>query len=253
VRWQDQGIILHTRPHGERQHITTLLTRDHGRHRGVARLSRATSGMFHSGSCVKALWNARLEEHLGTWTLEPIFSPLGFILKDPCALHAITALSCLLEDLLPEREPAPLVYEALAHLMLCFETPRWLEAYCAFEVSLLAHTGIRLDLTQCAATGITENLVYVSPRSGRAVCQEAGIPYHAKLLPLPAFLKAAPAEQNAPTPQEILAALTLTGYFLTHYVCVPHGLTLPKARMQLIQTLGRPLKTQETHDLTRAA
>ena len=58
-----------------------------------------------------------------------------------------------------------------------------------FELLVLDELGFGLDLTRCAATGRRDELVYVSPKTGRAVSREAGAQWHDKMLALPAFLR----------------------------------------------------------------
>lgn len=242
MEWEDEGIVIGAKRHGERQIITTLLTKEHGRHKGVFRPSKATKSTCECGTLVQAVWKARLREHLGSWSLEPLFSPLAFVLQNALSLKVLNAACALLETCLPEREAAPKVYTAFRHLVQDFENitqneASFLKTYCYFELFLLEHSGIPLDFTTCAVTGERENLYYVSPRTGRAVTKATGEPYKDKLLLLPAFLQGFDKQQKEPTHQEILAALALSGYFLTKYVFVPHDINVPEARHRLLVSL----------------
>tara|TARA_R110002095_G_scaffold179241_2_gene156653 strand:- start:1650 stop:2390 length:741 start_codon:yes stop_codon:yes gene_type:complete len=242
MNWMDEGIVIGAKRHGERQIITTLLTKGHGRHKGIFRPSKATKSTCECGTVVQATWSARLREHLGSWALEPLYSPLAFVLHNPLALKALNSACILLEVCLPEREAAPKVYTAFRHLIHDFENlskndSSFLKAYCYFELFLLEHAGIPLDFKTCAVTGEQDNLYYVSPRTGRAVSREVGEPYKDKLLLLPAFLQGSDKQQKELDPQEILAALALSGYFLNKYVFVPHDINPPEARHRLLASL----------------
>ena len=242
MKWEEEGIVISSKRYGERQVITTLLTKTHGRHKGVFRLSKATKSTCESGTIVQATWTARLREHLGSWVLEPLYSPLAFVLHNPTALKALNSACALLELCLPEREAAPKVYTAFCHLIQRFENlsreeTSFLKAYCYFELFLLEYAGITLDFRACAVTGERDNLYYVSPRTGRAVSKETGEPYKDKLLLLPAFLQASDNQQKEPEHQEILAALALSGYFLNKYVFVPHDISAPEARLRFLVSL----------------
>ena len=99
-----------------------------------------------------------------------------------------------------------------------------------FELGLLGALGFGLDLDSCAATGETENLIYVSPKSGRAVSAEAGAPYADKMLPLPEFLIGPKTGSGRPGKTDIRAGLHLTGHFLQHHVLAASDKELPAAR-----------------------
>lgn len=242
MRWDDEGIILHTRPHGEQQIIVTLLTKEHGRHKGICRVSKGRRTLCESGTSVRAHWQARLEEHLGAWTLESLNTPLGFILSDALALQSLNAACALVEVCTAEREPAPKVFEALSSFIASFDGTRaWLQAYCLFEIVLVEHAGIRLDLKHCAVTGTQKDLIYVSPRSGRAASKDVGAPYKEKLLPLPDFLRPGNV-RKMPKVEEIIEALDLTGYFLTRYFFISHDQEMPSARQRFIDALKRSVQ-----------
>jgi DNA repair protein RecO (recombination protein O) len=241
VEWVDEGLVLSARRHGENATVVNLLTRENGRHAGLARGGQGSKarGLYQPGNHVSARWRGRLPEHLGNWTCELIEGFSAAVMDEPGKLTALSSACALLELALPEREPAPRVYaDSLAFIAsLAAENrapPRWPEAYARWELQFLADLGFGLDLSACAATGVTNNLVFVSPKSGRSVSAEAGEPYRGKLLDLPAFLQ----EPDRPgDPAEIQAALRLTGYFLDRHVFSPQGRTIPPARTRLVEAL----------------
>lgn len=253
--WHDDGFILNVRKHGETATIVSLLTRERGRHLGLVRggQSRRRQGLLQPGNLVSATWRARLPEHLGTLTLEPAHDLAAGVLDDPWRLMALASMTALLEVTLAERDPHPGLFRvsvALAELLAGSATvpvggdaqppPEWLAAYVRWELALLRDLGFGLDLGTCAATGTTEGLVYVSPRSGRAVSAVAGEPWRDRLLELPPFLREA-----GPPPRDtgdILSGLRLTGYFLDRHHFATQVAKSPAARDRLIQALFRDAK-----------
>ncbi|MCB2081592.1 MAG: DNA repair protein RecO [Rickettsiales bacterium] len=234
MHWTDDGIILAARPHGERQLILQLLTRQHGRHAGMAPSGRKQRGSLQPGALLQATWSARLADHLGTYRCDVTASPHHSIITDPAKLAALVSACALLESTLPERDPHPALYEALIQFLDQLTLPDWQQAYVRLEFSLLAEMGFGLDLSCCAATGTQDALHYVSPKSGRAVSEEAAAPWKHKLLPLPAFLRNEPAMISA---QDISDGLTLTGFFLHHWLYANIGRSIPPARERMLHTL----------------
>jgi DNA repair protein RecO (recombination protein O) len=239
--WRDEGIIIGTRRHGETSAIVELMTRDHGRHLGLVQGGRShkMQPLLQTGNRVWAEWRARLDEHLGNYTLEPIAFEAAKLIESRLALNGVQLIAAHLR-LLPERDPHPQLFEILGVLLDCFDNPVLAgEVIARFEVRLLDELGFGLDLDNCAATGRRNDLIWVSPKSGRAVCREAGSPYANKLLALPDFLHASPGQ--GATPEELAAAWRLTGYFLDRDVYGPRGIEPPEARVAFINALGKSL------------
>ena len=236
--WRDEGIFLGGKPLGEANLIAEILTLEHGRHLGLVRggRSRRIRPVLQPGNLVGVTWRARLSEHLGGFNVEMMEAHGARALDDAAALSAIGTMAGLVK-LLPERDPHPELYAATLHVLRSFGEPDiWPVLLVHWEFQLLQEIGFGLDLTECAATGTVEELIYVSPRSGRAVSREAGAPYGDKLLALPAFL----LDETAPlTPADIAAGFALTGYFLERDVLEPHGMKLPSARERLLDLLAR--------------
>jgi DNA repair protein RecO (recombination protein O) len=245
--WRDEGILLAVRPHGESSVIVETLTRDHGRHAGLVQggKGKKLSPVLQPGTQLSLEWRARLPEHLGHFRIEPVRSRAAAIMSDRVALAGLHAIGALLVTLLPEREPNPQVYDhtlALADA-LAAGTWDWPARYARWEVSLLAALGFGLDLSRCGATGVTEDLVFVSPRTGRAVCHDSGGAWADKLLPLPGFL----INQGAPTIGAVREALRMSGYFLEHWACPAlERKALPEARARLVQRF-------ESHEMVAPA
>jgi DNA repair protein RecO (recombination protein O) len=244
MQWEDDGIVLASRRHGESALIVHLLTRGHGRHAGLVRGGQGPKlrAVHEIGNRVRAQWNARLAEHLGTLVCELVRGHAAALIDDPARLACLSAAVALAEAALPEREPHLRAFEGLAALLAALDADRgWAVGYVEWEMLLLAELGFGLDLSRCASTGRTEDLVYVSPRSGQAVSAAAGEPYRDKLLRLPRFL-GAPVEDAVPEPEDVLAGVTLTGHFLDSRVFVPHDRAMPPARARFVDLLGRMAK-----------
>ncbi|HET6378054.1 MAG TPA: DNA repair protein RecO [Methylocella sp.] len=230
MEWQDEGFILGTRRHGESSVIVEAMTRAHGRYLGLVRGGRGKrmQPLLQTGTQAQLVWRARLDEHLGTFTVEPLKLCTGALMASAEALHAICHAAALLR-LSAERDPQPELYAAAARIAAGLDEPETLPPdLVRFEAEVLARMGFGLDLTRCAATGISEDLIYVSPRSGRAVSRAAGEPYKLKLMPLPGFLRG--ASESKPSPGDVMDGFRLTGFFLMRRLFGPRGLFLPEAR-----------------------
>jgi DNA repair protein RecO (recombination protein O) len=240
MHWTDEGLVLGTRRHGEAGVVLELLTREHGRHLGLVHGGRSQKlqPVLQPGNSVQATWRARLDEHLGTYTVEPLTSRAARLIASPLALAGIATLTALLRHL-PERDPHPDLHEMAEALADHLDEPDLAgPLFVRFELALLAELGFGLDLSACAATGATRDLAYVSPKSGRAVSAAAGEPYRDRLLPLPGFLVGQP-RGNRPAPDEIAQGFALTGYFLDRAVFDPHGQRLPDERARFVASAVR--------------
>jgi DNA repair protein RecO (recombination protein O) len=236
VEWSDDAIVLSVRPHGENGAILEALTSEHGRHQGLIRggTSRSKTPMLQPGNGVRLQWRARLSEHLGSFTAELDRARAGTLMDNRAALIGLNAFTAIAGATLPERAPTygPVFTAAniLLDAMMEDGLSHWGAIYVRWETGLLEALGFGLDLSQCAATGSSEDLIYVSPRSGRAVSAAAGAPYAARLLPLPQFLL---SSQNAVSPSDIVAGLQLSGHFLNERVLRQQGKPMPSARLRL--------------------
>ncbi|MEE8276488.1 MAG: DNA repair protein RecO [Alphaproteobacteria bacterium] len=240
--WRDEAIVLAARPHGESSAVVQLLTRAHGRHAGLVRggASRRGRHTVEPGTMVVATWRARLADHLGHLTLDPSRQVAAVLLDDPKRLAALAAAAAVAESALPEREPHQGAYDGMAAFLGALEADEagavWPAVYVRWELGLLGELGFGLDLNRCAATGTRDDLVYVSPRTGRAVSRAAGAPYGDKLLPLPSFLVGGGAVDAA----AIAHGLALTGHFLARHVFAVLDRPLPAARTRLVERLVGP-------------
>ncbi|MEL6477397.1 MAG: DNA repair protein RecO [Pseudomonadota bacterium] len=238
MEWRDRGLLLSTRRFGESAAIIEVLTLAHGRHAGLVRggASSRMAPVLQPGAELDLAWRARLDDHLGVYRVEPVRSRAALLMADRRRLACFNAMVSLVLACMPEREPQGELYlatSALADRLASAED--WETAYALWENALLTILGFGLDLTACAATGDTEDLIWVSPKSGRAVSRQGGIGWEHRLLPLPQLLGG-----SDPRPDEAGDALRLTGHFLTHWVLPAIELdALPEARQRLERVLAR--------------
>ena len=239
MQWTDEGIVLGYKRHGEANAILEVMTCAHGRHLGLVRggTSSRLRPVLQPGNRISCTWRARLDEHLGHYVVEALDARAAAFLAVPHALYGITHLAALCR-LLPERDPHPQIHAALTRMLDdLLDARRAAPSMVHFEMQLLAELGFGLDLSSCAASGAETDLIYVSPKSGRAVSRQAGEPWKDKLLVLPEFLREGSGRE--PSPQDIAAGFELTGFFLARHVLEPRGLNLADARASFIAALGR--------------
>ena len=239
MEWSDQGIVLSARKQGETSAIVTLITRNQGVHAGLVRggAGKRKRGDLQPGNLVAAHWRGRLAEHLGSFSCELMRAYAAPFLDSPDTLSCLSSALALSQSALPERESHPSVYEGLSIVLNSLEGEDWPSVYVKWELGLLGELGFGLDFSCCAATGVSTNLIYVSPKSGCAVSGEAGEPYRASMLALPSFL----LEQGVSgSPSEIVEGLTLTGFFLERHVFGHlNSKNLPAARPRFRERMRR--------------
>lgn len=239
MEWREEGILLTSRRHGETAAIIEVFTERHGRHAGVVRggASRKVAPVLQPGSQLDLTWRARLEDHLGTFTVEPLRARGAALMSDRMALAGLNAMTALLSFALPEREAHAALYRGtLTVLDMMEQGPYWPLAYLRWELSLLEELGFGLDLAACAVTGAEEDLAYVSPKSGRAVSRAGAGEWAEKLLPLSPAL----VGQGTGAREDIRDGLRVTGHFLSSWLA--HSLgdrPLPPARERLVDLLSR--------------
>lgn len=236
MRWEDEGMVLSSRRWGESSLVVQILTREHGRHAGLVRGGGAARHMhiYAPGNRVSACWSGRLSEHLGHFSCELVDARAARVLERPLRLVAMSSVCALAEWFLAEREPAPGVHatsEAMLDRLAGAE--EWRTAYVLWELSLLRDTGAGLDLSQCAVTGATADLAYVSPKSGCAVSRIGAGSWAPRLLPLPEFMFTGGAAGR----DDILAGLSLTGFFMSRNARAHGRRSLPAARIRLEDSL----------------
>ncbi len=241
MEWRDEGLIVGVRRHGEHSAIVEAMTRAHGRHLGLVRGGRSArmSAALQPGNTLGLVWRARLDEHLGAFAVEPLELRAGRLIGSAQALAGLGWLGALAR-LLPERDPHEAVYEMLTLIVERLDDSALAPPLVArFETQILAECGFRLDLARCAATGAAEDLVYVSPKSGRAVSRAAGEPWRDRLLPLPAFLRDGLRLDARPSAGDVADGFRTTGFFLLRDVFAARGEPLPDSRRAFLAAAAK--------------
>jgi len=240
MRTTSQAIVCGLRNHGEHGAIVRLMTPEQGL---VAAYVRGARGkrmrpVLIPGNMVQALLSARTEAQLPQAEIELVHSR-GPLLSEPLPAAAIEWATVLTATALPEGQPYPRLYQALEGLLDAIEAAPsangWGAAMVRFELLLLAELGFGLDLDSCVVSGGNDNLVAVSPKSGRAVSAAEAEPYAGKLLPLPPFVR----EGGRASWQEIAEGLDLTGHFLLRDVFTDRSRPVADARERLVERLRR--------------
>lgn len=240
MQWTDDGFVLGAWRHGETSAVVHLLTREHGRHAGLLRgaYSKRRRGLTEPGNRVTATWRARLEGNLGSYSLELAQANAADLLTAPRRLVGLAALCAVVDGAVPEREPHPALFDGFAGLIMALladaDDTVWPGLYVRFEIGLLGELGFGLGLETCAVSGTGEDLIYVSPRSGRAVSAAAGAPYKDKLLALPGFLRG-----DGVAPGDFAAGMRLTGHFLARHSFGAVNKPLPGTRLRLAEMFQR--------------
>ena len=236
--FHEEAFVLSARAHGDTGVVADLLTETHGRHAVFVAggASRRMKPFLQPGARVIADYRARTSDHLGSARLEPVGEGPSALFDDALALTGLAAAAAVAQGALPEREPHPGAFLAFEALMAAFQIPDvWPAIFVRFEAGLLEDLGFGLDLSRCAVTGAMDDLMWVSPRTGRAVSREAGRPYADKLLRLPPFMLGAQAGLGE---GDVRSGLDLTGHFLEQFVFHPQNKPIPPARVWLVDKLG---------------
>lgn len=246
MQWSGEGIVLSARPLGENNILLEVLSEDQGRHMGVVRggRSRKKRPILQTGNQLQLIWRARLSDHLGSFNVELVKARAALVMDDAKALAGLSSI-CMLAGLLAERELHPQIYNATLFVLdrLAARDHLWPALLVSWELGLLEELGFGLDLSACAATGSFDDLIYVSPKSGRAVSAAAGEPYKDRLLVLPDFLRLQgrgiyTGINFAPiSPQDIARGFKLTGHFLEKHIYAQRGQSLPDIRGRMIEML----------------
>ena len=232
----DEGYIINLRRHGEKSLILTVLTKEHGKIVGYVKncLSKKNLGIYQQGNLVRFEAYARLEENMWSLQVELVEANAANFIVDPQKLAVLSALCSLCNDTMPEGESLEDFYQVIETFFNQIHEDNWLAYYCYFEFYLMSFLGVSLDLEKCSVTGSYDNLRYVSPKTGKAVCAEVGFPYHERLYAYPHFIL--DGKEN-PSTQEIKDLLKLTSFFLNKNFFRTHYLKFPESRANLLDNL----------------
>ena len=240
MQWQGDAILLNVHPHGENGAIVTAISKQHGRYKGYIKGAgnKRMRPTIQVGNRVHATWSARLSEQLGTFAVEPLQNHAAPAFMDAGRLHALSSACALMDKTLPEREPAPHFYDDFQALLVILEYDNWLPNYCKWEISLLSHLGFLLDFTKCNDTGQTHDLAYISPKTGCAISQNSGKPWHDRLLQLPKFLI---EDDDDGDMHQYHQSLVLSRHFLEKLSTGYEYLEIPEPRSRLQQWVAKQI------------
>lgn len=231
--WNENCIILSSSFFSEKSRMISFFSKTLGRSCGIYPNIKTP---VQKGDISEINWRGRTGEHLGTVTIENLFSPFTYVFRNALKIFAIDSVCSLCSIGLPIKAPHEKLFNALESFLLNIVKDDWLTEYVFFELTFLAEMGNGLDLSKCAVTGSNENLFYISPRTGRSVCRDVGKQYKDKLFLLPKFLI---DDSIAPTSEDICYALHITEHFLKAYFCgISDGGELPMSRKNLALMLG---------------
>lgn len=232
MNFTDEGYIINIRKHGEKSLILTLLTREHGKLTGYAKgvLSKKNLSTFQLGNLLKVEAYARVDENMPSLKLELISPTAVGFLSDAGKLQTLSSFCALCNICMAEQQPLENLYLCVDKFVKQIDEDVWLVNYSCFEFYLLEFLGVGLDLSSCSATGTNKNLAYISPKTGKAVCQEAGAPYKNRLYLYPHFIT---NPQITPTLEELKDALKMTEFFLNKNFFAANGLKFPQCRAML--------------------
>ena len=246
MNWIDEGLLLSVNPYGEKSAIIQVLTSKKGLHAGIIQnaFSKKMSPTLQPSSQLYLNWSSRLEEHLGSYKVDLLKTRADIFLGNKLALDVFNSLSSLCISTLAERDPMPEFYKiTVKFLDQIVSQKKWEFLYLDWELQLLASIGYGLDLKKCVATGTTDNLFYISPKSGKAVCKEKGLKYDKKLLRFPDILRDK-EKDNEFSRLELVAGLSVTGFFLKKWITYSlQNKQTMKIRQRLIDTLSNEENT----------
>lgn len=242
MEWDALSIVLQATPYGEGDALALVLTAEHGLYRGLVRggSSRRHRSVWDIGNILQARWIARTSEQLGSLSGELVEAPMARLLDDPLRLAAVPAACALAAGALAERVAVHDTYNALLLLLARLvngDAP--IAAYVLWELALLRDLGFGLDLDRCAVSGAREGLAFVSPRTGRAVAEDAAGTWGTRLFPLPRFL--VDGDDRGASLDDLLAGLRLTGHFLSRDAFGQRHQAVPSARTRLLDMLASGL------------
>jgi DNA repair protein RecO (recombination protein O) len=238
MKWKDEGVVIATKKYGDKNLILSMFTQNHGKHRGLVRLTNSNNLKFQISNLLHVEWSAKLHENLGFFKCELIESSFHHFFHDSLKSIAIVSFASIVEKVLPESEPYSMLYNNFRYFIdiMKHNNKFWQSHYLNLELLLLTQLGFKLDLSKCTVTEVTENLQFISPKTGRAISKGAGNDYSDKLLPFPQILHDVCNNnlQNSYSSQEFQLGLKVTGYFLNKYLFLQLNMKLPEPRRLML-------------------
>lgn len=234
MQFSGEGYIIKIRNHGEKSAIVTLVSPQKGKMVGYVNGARSSRnlGIYQLGNYISFNAYARVEENmLSLKGVELLRSHTADFVLNNDKIEALVSMCRLVDECVAENDDLGFLYTTIDDFFTHINDSNWLVYYSFFEYYLLDFLGIGLDISECAVTGKRQNLQYVSPKTGRAVCAEVGAPYKDRLFAYPQYI----ADRNyRPQSGEIANVLAMTGSFLQKNFLNQHNLQLPENRNGLL-------------------
>ena len=239
MQFSGEGYIIKLRNQGEKSLIATLVCPEHGKIVGFINgaHSKRGLGVYQLGNYISFNAYARVAENmLSLKGVELVEAHTADFMLNTDKIEALSSLCRLLDVCVAENDNLGRFYKEVKDFFKHINDDNWLVYYSYFEYYLLDFLGVGLDISECAVTGKTEGLSYVSPKTGRAVCEEIGAPYKDKLYAYPQYI----VDKNyRPKRAEVANLLAMTGGFLTKNFLAGHNLQLPEKRANLLNIVKK--------------
>lgn len=226
MKWEDEGIVVSLKNHGESNLIVTFFTKYHGRYNGFLRKGKKTQFECQLGVNSKIWWNARLSEHLGIWKVETLYNPIGVIFNDRLSLYALKSACNLIQTVLPERSPEKNIYNSMKDFVYALMNSNWFLQYINFELTFLESLGFEL-----------RNVNYSKIRFNNKLNGS----YSDKLYELIKLLE----NLQKPTVKDFVKILSLISFFLEYYVFSSYSMKAPKGRIQFLSYIKTSLSKEK--------
>lgn len=233
MKLTDTAIVLLMKRRSAKSAIITVLTHKHGIYSGYISINKRLFCALQIGNILQIEWSARLSTQLGLLYFELLESMSAFFLHNPNKILALCAVAKTLAKTLPERVPQRKIYDAFYSVLLCMKRSRqWMAQYIKLELIILEQLGFGLELKKCPVTCSTQDLRFISPKTGRAISYTAGTPYKDKLLHLPQALydinNDIECVQHIET--QFVKCLEVINYFLYKHCFEPSNIHIPIER-----------------------
>jgi DNA repair protein RecO (recombination protein O) len=191
MKIRDEAIILTTQKHGENFCKLTIFSKTNGLLNGMCRVSnsKGTKNLL-AGSTIFCEINQKNNEKSCWFNYEvtKMLSPI--VLNNSQLLNSINSILFLLKAILLPHQPEQTIYfSTIDFFNQIDKKTEVFKIFINYQLILLKNMGFEIDFYKCADTGSLENLEYISPKTGRAICKNSGEPYKNLLINMPEYIK----------------------------------------------------------------
>ncbi|QGR02558.1 DNA repair protein RecO [Ehrlichia ruminantium] len=240
MRWQDQGIVIAIRKYCDNQIIISVLTQKHGLKKGLTKHYKKTTSRLQIGDYINVTWSSRLISNLGYFKYELIKSTLHYYITNNLQILCLAFFTFILDQVLPENEENYTIYHYLDIFISSIQLKNinWQIKYLKLEMILLSELGFGLDLSKCAINNTQEHLTFISPKTGKAISEDIGLPYKKNLLPLPKLLYNIYNNNTYEFSNiEFKLSLNVLGYFFKKHFLTTKNTIFLKYREEIIKLI----------------